>query len=152
MSQQHGEACPPSHSGFGSDLLTQPQMLESCHPLFTLKEDFCPVIALARGSVSWYLARALNHSKRRLNGRKLGNKVIMTLVNLKRSDTAELSHGQWPLACSYLWGAKCPQLSAWTHRVCRCSMGPSQAAKWFLFPLPEAVTLVKLINLFIQHN
>lgn len=76
--------------------------------LKAVKEDFCPVIALARGSVSWYSARALNHSKRRLNGRKLGNKVIMTPVNLKRSDTAELSHGQRPSACSYLLGSQVP--------------------------------------------
>lgn len=101
----------PQPLSLGSALPAWPWALENLQ--LTLKKDFRPAVALARGSVIWYLTRAwkVKLEQRRLNG-KAGNQVTMTLVSLKCSDTAEPSHIQWPLASSFLLGAEHGSLPA----------------------------------------
>lgn len=76
-----------------------------------------------------------------MNRKKLENEVMVTLVSLKCSDAAELSHGQMAFGVF-------PPLTQHTDAAL---IRPSWQ-KWFPFPLPGAVTFIKLITLFIQHN
>lgn len=90
----------PSHPHFRSALLA-----ESCCLQFALRDDFWLVITLARGSVIWYLTRALKN-KTRAKGDWIGKSWRMrswwhwSVWSALMQQSCPM--GKWPLACSHL--------------------------------------------------